>query len=156
MASGSGTRRWGLVNSYSGDPAAGKANYEVGVAVVSTDSSQERELGSVPGYEDLRGTGRGALLIKKGEQFVNDATEALASQIARSADQIAKAINEQIPPISRPGHMDLESLEVSFGVTLTTGVQALFTAQGDSSVVVTITLRRGNESQSPATSKATK
>ena len=40
------------------------------------------------------------------------------------------------------GKLGLESVEVSFGITLSAGVQALFTAQAESSAQVSITLVR--------------
>jgi hypothetical protein len=132
--------------------------YEVGVAVVplgqgvviSPDPRQER-VASVPGYEDLRGTGRRAILIEKGEKAVNAATEALASQIATSAERIARVISEKISSTPRAGYVDLESVDVSFGVTLTVGLQAIFTSQAESSAQVTITLRcrAGTPSSTP-------
>src|SRR5215813_13206999 len=77
-------------------------HYEVGVAIVpferwaaGSDPGEER-VASIPGYEDLRGTGRREILIQKGEDAVSAATEALASQIATSAGHIAKVINEKI------------------------------------------------------------
>src|ERR1700731_4474731 len=133
------------MNSYSNDAGAGQADYEVGVAVLPLDT----ELGgrgtgpgssTVPGYEDLRGGRSGALLVRKGQQIVDATTEALAAQIARSAAQIAQTISAQIGPVAGSGQLGLESVDVSFGVTLTAGLQALFTAQGESSVLVTITL----------------
>jgi hypothetical protein len=140
------------MSSYSTDAAGQKAGYEVGVAVVPLSPErggrgQEPGSGTVPGYEDLRGHGRGALLIRKGQQVVDATTEVLAAQIARSAAQIAQTINTNIGQSARSGQLDLESIDVSFGVTLTAGLQALFTAQGESSVQVTITLKRRAEAQ---------
>lgn len=140
------------MNSHSDDGAGQQEAYEVGVAIVPLDGERVgRDPGSstVPGYDDLRGRGRGARLIRKGQQVVDATTEALAAQIARSADQIAQTINAQIGPVAHSGQLDLESVDVSFGVTLTAGLQALFTAQGESSVLVTITLKRRTETSQP-------
>jgi hypothetical protein len=42
------------------------------------------------------------------------------------------------------GALGLDSVEVSFGITLAAGVQALFTTQAESSAMVTITLSRSS------------
>lgn len=124
--------------------------YEVGVAITSlgqreTLTQQERASGSVPGYEDLRGTSRRGVIVEKGEEVVSAATEALATQIAISAERIARVISARIPSTSRPGDVALESVEVSFGITLAAGLQTIFTTQAESSAQVTITLRRQAE-----------
>jgi hypothetical protein len=48
--------------------------------------------------------------------------------------------------------MAVESIEVSFGVTLAAGVQAMFTAQAESSVQVTVTLSPRNKDADSRTS----
>jgi hypothetical protein len=73
---------------------------------------------------------------------VQVATEALAAQIATAAQHIATSIEQQPIASPSPGHLGLDSIEVSFGVTLTGGVQWLFTAQAESSAQVTLTLTR--------------
>ena len=144
------------MNAYPDEPASLVAGYEVGVAVTPlgrelagpTDSTEKRELDEVPGYENLRGGKRTVVLFEKGEQFVNAAMEALATQIAKSADHIARVINEQVSSQPCPGYMELDSVDVAFGVTFSAGIQAVFTAQGESSAQVTITLRRRADSSS--------
>ena len=149
------------MTAYPDEPANLIAGFEVGVALTplglelagSADSAERSESDGVPGYEDLIGGKRTSVLFEKGEQFVNSATEALATQIAKSADHIARVINEQVSAQPRPGLMELESVDVSFGVTLSSGIQAMFTAQADSSAMVTISLRRRGDSPPSAPAK---
>ena len=82
------------------------------------------------------------MLVQKGEDILREATEALAEQIGATARRIADAIGRQEEASAKPGTFGLDSVEVAFGVTLTGGVQTLFTAQAESSVQVTITLSR--------------
>lgn len=126
--------------------------YEVAVAVMlvgdvggQPDTSSERSGGHLPGYDDAIGRSWGqrrAVLLEQGEQAVGVATEALARQIAETAQRIGAVIAEQQVVSSASGAFGLESVQVSFGVTLSAGVQALFTAQAESSVQVAITLNR--------------
>jgi hypothetical protein len=125
--------------------------FEVAIAVAPTEtdiSAQGRESSGVPGYDEAwgrRGGSRiaeGGSLLKKGDDVLRIATEAIASQIGITARRIADAIESQSLEPSGPEHLALKSVEVSFGVTLTAGVQAYFTAQGSSSAQVTITLGR--------------
>jgi hypothetical protein len=141
--------------------SAGKA-YDVGVAIVPLwhDLAGQRPAGgstgsdAIPGFDEATGRGRshsadrGALLIERGEEAVRAATEAIAAQIGLATHRIATEIGEQVVPSSPSGTLGLESINVSFGVTLTAGVQAMFTAQAESSVQVTITLspQRGSDS----------
>lgn len=125
--------------------------YEVAVAVMPVgdvggqpDTSSERSGGYLPGHDDAIGCPWGqrrAVLLEQGEQAVKVATEALARQIAETAQRIGAVIAEQVVS-SSPETFGLESVEVSFGVTLAAGVQALFTAQAESSAQVAITLSR--------------
>lgn len=129
--------------------------YEVAVAVMSVGgvdsqpgTSPERPGGHLPGYEDAIGRPWGqrrAVLLEQGEQAVRVATEALARQIAVTAQHIATVIEEQQVVSSAPEKFGLESVQVSFGVTLSAGVQALFTAQAESSAQVAITLSRRSD-----------
>jgi hypothetical protein len=138
-----------------GPETAGLRAYEVGVAVaalsdtliVSPRDQEERTPGGVPGYDEALGRGKAnaarmPALIEKGEGAVQTATEAIAGQIGLTAQRIARAIGDEVAPPSGPGELGLESVQVSFGVTLAAGLQAIFTAQAESSVQVTLTLSR--------------
>jgi hypothetical protein len=81
-------------------------------------------------------------VVVKGGEAVRIATEAIAGQIGLAAVRIAAAIEAQAVASPQPGELGLESVEVSFGITLTAGVQALFTAEAESSAHVNITLTR--------------
>lgn len=126
--------------------------YEVAVAVMPVDTvdSQRdtppvRSGGRLPGHDDAIGRPQGqrrVVLLEQGEEAVRVATEALARQIAATAQRIAAVIEEQQVVSSEQETFGLESVQVSFGVTLTVGVQALFTAQAESSAQVAITLSR--------------
>jgi Trypsin-co-occurring domain 1 len=107
--------------------------------------------GGIPGVDDASWrhgdpgpSGARPTLVQMGEDAVREATEALAEQIDATARRIADAIGkqEQEQEQAKPGTFGLDSVEVAFGVTLTGGVQTLFTLQADSSVQVTITLSR--------------
>lgn len=125
--------------------------YDVAVAVMPISSVEgqpdtpERSGGHLPGHDDAIGRPwgqRSTMLLEQGEQAVRAATEALARQIAVTAQLMAAVIEEQQVVSSAPAMFGLESVQVSFGVTLSAGVQALFTAQAGSSAQVAITLSR--------------
>jgi hypothetical protein len=131
-------------------------DYEVAVAVVPAGtlaygplfSSGEDDQGK-PGFDQTSGirsqgrhvAGRPSLLAK-GDGAVKLATEAIARQIGLAAQRIAETIDAQAISSVSTGTLSLESVKVSFGVTLTAGVEALFTAKSESSAEVTITLTR--------------
>jgi hypothetical protein len=130
--------------------------FEVGVAVVTAEAGETGPAGrdgerggALPGYDEAMGVrlprrhaaDQPPVLVVKGGEAVKAATEAIARQIGVTAERIAKAVETQaVAP--KPGELGLESVEVSFGVTLTAGVQALFTSQAESSAYVNITLAR--------------
>lgn len=124
--------------------------FDVGVAILSLTADQDRtpaDDDGVAGFTDTigrrsRAGERVALVIEKGDEAVRRATEAIAQQIVKTARRIATVIEAE--EISRgPGDgMCLESVQVTFGISLTGGVQAMFTAQTESSAQVTITLSR--------------
>jgi hypothetical protein len=124
---------------------------EVGVAVVAIEAPGRDEFrkGAIPGYEDSwgradpsHGTTRRTVLVEKGDQAVRSATEAIARQIALAAERIARTIEQQAWPQAGADDLTLDSVQVGFGVTLTAGVQTIFTATAESSAQVTITLSR--------------
>lgn len=145
-----------------GDVTASEASspvgaFEVGVAIVAVDEGPAgpshgdgRRGGALPGYDEAVGlklTARHAeslrsAVVVKGEAAVRVATEAIAGEIGLAAERIAAAIEAQAVASPQPGKLGVESVEVSFGITLTAGVQALFTAQAESSAQVSITLTR--------------
>jgi hypothetical protein len=128
--------------------------FEVGVALVVARESPTRpsDRDSQDGGEDLPGydeaswlsKGRHATdqVVEKGGEAVQAATDAIAEQIGLAAQRIATAIEAQAIAAPGPGKLGLESVEVSFGITLSVGVQALFTAQTESSAQVSIVLAR--------------
>lgn len=135
------------------------ASFEVGVAIqqLPLDGDDHGAADRAPGYDEASGGGwgrrladRGSVVVEKGEDAVRAATEAIAGQIGTAAQHIAMAIERQVPEQPRPGMLGLESVEVSFGVTLAAGVQALFTAQATSSAMVTITLSRSRPADDAA------
>jgi hypothetical protein len=132
--------------------------FDIGVAIVPSEQGSPDGAGTVPGYTDTLGRGRlnpaaaAPYLIEKGEEAVRSATEAVAAQIGLAARRIAAAVGEQLaqPPAGAAGAYDLGSVTVAFGITLSAGVQAMFTAQAQSSVQVTITLTPRAEAASGA------
>jgi len=125
--------------------------YDVAIAVVPidelrSDAEAEHDSGAaIPGYADTRGTktavpSRRALLVQKGEEAVVAATDAIAGQIGNAAVRIAKAIEARTEPVLRDGAINIDAVEVSFGITLVSGLTTIFTAQAQSSAVVSITL----------------
>ncbi|HEY5988073.1 MAG TPA: hypothetical protein VIV12_17125, partial [Streptosporangiaceae bacterium] len=85
---------------------------------------------------------RGSALIEKGGEAVRVATEAIAGQIGLTAQRISTAIEAQTNTTSDQAVLELDSIQVSFGITLSAGLQAMFTALMESSAQVTITLSR--------------
>jgi hypothetical protein len=126
-----------------------------GLRTVGPDTSAEATAagapsGGIPGVDDAswslrrepRAPGSRPVLVQMGEGIVRDATDALAAQIGATAIRIADAIGQQEREPGKPGTFGLDTVEVAFGVTLTGGLQTLFTLQAESSVQVTITLSR--------------
>jgi hypothetical protein len=129
-------------------------DYEVAIAVApdfrSSQEGARREENdrTEPGFDETSwrpqwhyAAGRSSLLAK-GDAAVKFATEAIARQIGVAAQRIAETIEAQTVTPANPGALSLDSIEVSFGVTLTAGVEALFTVKSESSAEVTIILSR--------------
>jgi hypothetical protein len=95
------------------------------------------------GLDDMHGRAfeRGVVLVQAGAAAVREAADAIAGGIGLVAANLAEAIDARIPPAT-PGALELETVQVSFGITLAGGVQALFTSQVESSAQVTVTLSR--------------
>jgi hypothetical protein len=148
-----GTYKWGGGLNTSEEAMAPRGNYGVGVAVISFAEDEEPVLddrrgapeGAIPGYDDALGRRsrpqRPVIHIERGEEAVRIATEAIASQIGIAAQRIAARISQQMPTTDHENFL-LEEVEVTFGVSLAAGVQALFTAQAESSAQVTVRLSR--------------
>ena len=129
-------------------------SFDVAVAVVSTDGSpagsedqDDEGGGALPGYDEAAGLRPGVRRVSgrvliMGEEAVRAATEAIAGQIGLAAQRIATAVDTSAVTAPLPGELGVESVEVSFGITLTGGIQALFTAKAESSAQVSITLTR--------------
>jgi hypothetical protein len=133
------------------DDTGQETSYDVGVVIVGNDDAADGSGhgSALPGYEDAAGwriprprAGDLSASVVKGNQAVQAATEAIAVQVALAADRIAGAIQARCGIEPMPGELGLESVEVSFGITLAAGIQALFTAQAESSAQVTIGLTR--------------
>jgi hypothetical protein len=138
--------------------SSSRESYDVGVAVLplrdgvrgrdNDRQAAEPEAGGIPGFDDTIGRrqfripDQVAPVILRGEAAVQAATEAIASQIGVAAQRLAESIAIEIAKSPAPSTLRLESVAVSFGVTLTSGIQAMFTAQAGSSAQVTITLSR--------------
>jgi len=138
--------------------SSGVESYDVGVAVLplrdgtgGRDNDRrvtESGADSIPGFDDVigrkgvRAADQLAPVIVRGEAAVQAAAEAIASQIGGVAQRLAASIDIEMSKSSAPPTLRLESVAVSFGVTLISGIQAMFTAQAESSAQVTITLSR--------------
>lgn len=136
--------------------------YDIAVAVVATDERLERAreaTGEIPGFEDTlgrssrSGTITGHVILQKGDDALRIATEAIAKQISVTAQRIAETMNRGSWPLPQQSELGLQGVEITFGVTLTSGIQAIFTAQAGSSAQVTIKLGRSSESH-PSQSSA--
>jgi hypothetical protein len=128
--------------------------YDVAVAVMPVGGeesggqmSPQESSGSLPGYDDALGRPWGRArptVLHRGEEAVETATEALAKQIAATARRMAAILEEQQLVTPSRETLGLESVQITFGVTFSAGVQTLFTAQAGSSAQVAITLSRHN------------
>jgi hypothetical protein len=133
------------VSSSEGKPTV---SYQVGVAIIPVPAVAGALPESTLGYDEAAGMrGRHATdprsrIAAVGEEAARIATEELAKQVAVTAQRFAAALDSDAVAHPGPGELGVESVEVTFGVTLTGGVQALFTAQAESSAQVTITLSR--------------
>lgn len=150
----------------SGEDIARAGSYDVGVAIVpiaeiaaaTPDDGHHASEGSVPGYDDVLGRRKSlehpAAQIERGDAAVQAATEAIASQVGITAQRIAEAIDQKIAPPSGQ-NLAIEEVEVTFGISLAAGVQALFTAQAQSSAQVTIRLSRQAANQQTTNEQTT-
>lgn len=142
-----------MTTSEEAELSAGK--YETAVAITSAVISQpgapfrgDEGDSAGPGFDQTSGFRAHArqvadTVLVKGDAAVKLATESIARQIGVAAQRITAAIEAQsMPAEGQAGSLSLESVEVSFGVTLMAGVEALFTAKEESSVHVTIILSR--------------
>lgn len=132
--------------------------FEVGVAIVvpaeepnRSGNRDDQQGGTLPGYDEAFGRKPPeeravrrlrSVVVEKGDEAVRVATEAIARQIGLAAQRIAAAIEAQAVAAPGSGELGLESVEVTFGITLSAGVQAMFTTQSESSAQVSITLAR--------------
>jgi hypothetical protein len=143
--------------SLPGDTDRNLGEYEVAVAIapitLAPNSGRESRFPGnpsedvEPGFDQtagIRSHGRQAkdFLLEKGDEAVRVATESIARQIGLAAQRIAAAIDTQAIPPTEGNALSLESVEVSFGVTLSAGIEALFTSMTESSAQVTIVLSR--------------
>jgi hypothetical protein len=89
--------------------------------------------------------GRGPV-AELGERVVRAAADAVASQVAIFTDQVRASLERQRATTTPPGDLDLDGVELTFGITLVGGVgpgiSALIKAEGESTFEVTITLSR--------------
>ena len=135
--------------------------FEVGI-ILRPDTKQPDglESGAQPpedrqspdGYDEATGgTGRwwGAgrdKLVGLGEDAVRLASTAVAAQVATVAEQVATRLERSAIARGDPGQLALDTVELTFGVTLTAGtgsaINAFVTAEGQSSFQVTISLTR--------------
>jgi hypothetical protein len=135
------------------ESSGGAATYEVGIAIMplatvpDDDHETSTGVGGVPGFDET--VGRGGIksrsypiLIQKGEEAVRGAAEAMAEQIGVIARQITAAIEAQTETQPNLGVFGLDSVQFSFGITLSAGLQTIFTSQVGSSAQVTVTLSR--------------
>lgn len=125
--------------------------FEVAVAIQAVPAAGTAG-GSGPGYDEASGerewlTRQGGVVLEKGQQAVREATEAMARQIDITARTIAAQIGAQSDDFAATGGFHVDAVEVSFGITLSGGVQALFTAQAESSAQVTISMTRNQSGE---------
>lgn len=125
--------------------------YDIAVALMPADGllatasdGEEQPDSTVPGFEDAFGTKgserRSGVLIERGEEAVLAASDAIARQIGTAAARIAMAIEDKTEPMLNAENINMESIEITFGIALSAGVTTVFTAQGESSVEVTLRL----------------
>jgi len=134
--------------------------FEIGIMLRPAERPGGLEPGAEPpedgeardGYDEaVGGPGRwlGAgrnKVVELGEDAVRLASSAVAAQVATVAEQVAARLEPS--PISQggPGQLALDTVELTFGVTLTAGtgsaINAFVTAEGESSFEVTISLTR--------------
>jgi hypothetical protein len=114
-----------------------------GAELDAEGTSTTADAGVTPGYDDAFGwrPPRRAL-VARGEEAVAAAIDAVARQISSTAQRLASAIEAQQLATPTTGEFGLDTVQVAFGLTLSGGLQTLFTAQASSSATVTITLSR--------------
>lgn len=108
--------------------------------------------GGLDGYDEAVGGWRrrvavaGEGLAELGEGAVRAVARAVAAQVGLVAEQVAASLEERDIAHAGPGRLGLDTVELTFGVTLTAGVgsavNAFVTAEGETSFQVTISLSR--------------
>jgi hypothetical protein len=117
-------------------------------ATLADGPESAEKVAGVPGYEDTIGRGGQRtdrpVVIQKGEEALGTAIDAMAAHIGLIAQRLGSAIGASAEATAQPGAaaFGIESVEVSFGITLSAGLQTVFTAQAESSAQVTVTLSR--------------
>jgi hypothetical protein len=152
----------------SGTDSGGGLSFDVGIAIhpsaaIAAESAVRSQAGGrsgesagLAGYDEViglirqRAGDRRLTLIEKGEDAVRAGTEAIAGQIGIAAQRIAAVLDQQDWTPATENGLGLESVQVAFGVTLSGGVQAVFTSAVESSAQVTITLTRRRADGHPA------
>lgn len=124
--------------------------YQVGV-LLRRDAVDDRP-GSYDGYDEAVGGLRrrmaatGGNLAELGEGAVRAVARAVGSQVGIVAEQVAASLEQRDIAQAGPGKLGLDTVELTFGVTLTAGVgsavNAFVTAEGETSFQVTISLSR--------------
>jgi hypothetical protein len=103
------------------------------------------------GYDEAMGLPRrvvatGEKLAELGEGAVRAVARAVAAQVGLVAEQVAASLEQQDIAGAGPGRLGLDTVELTFGVTLTAGagsaVNAFVTAEGETSFEVKISLSR--------------
>lgn len=134
--------------------SGGAGPYEVGVAIMplpprgQAGPEPSDHVVGIPGYQDTIGKHSsridGIAMVQRGEDALYAAIDAIGGQIALIAQRIGSSIEVSAQSSQDAGSQafGIESVQVSFGITLSAGLQTVFTAQAESSAQVTLTLSR--------------
>ncbi|MCK9877273.1 hypothetical protein MXD59_16075 [Frankia sp. Ag45/Mut15] len=123
---------------------------EVGVALVPAAAVPVAPGRPVPGgspFEDASGSHRRrGRVVQRGEDAVRAAVTAVTAQISLVAAEVSRQLDGAGLVEPAPGQLGVETVEVTFGVTLTAGagkaIEAVLSVEGEAAVEVTVSLAR--------------
>ncbi|WP_322756704.1 hypothetical protein [Frankia sp. Cas3] len=114
----------------------------IGTAVLD---DEQTEIGEIQPASGRRSRPRD-WVVASGEAALAAVGDAIANQIGVIADRVASALDTSPVGSAQPGHLGVESVEVSLGLTFAAGtgkaIEVLLTAGGEATARISVVLTR--------------
>jgi hypothetical protein len=116
--------------------------FDIAVSVVSDIGADGIAVDGLP-YEPASNAGQAKPTrhLERGSRAL-EIMDSLGEYIGDVSQRLAAAVDGASSGVDAAGGLRVESLDITFGVTLGAGIAALFTIQNESSAQVTVTLSR--------------